>query len=149
MPLNQSRYAGSAWLAQTSSKPIPDIQVIIIEDDEPTRIALRTALRSQPGIEVASEATNGETGLVLLESIAVDMAVVDATLPDMPLADFIPKMQAVQAESYVQPSKLVVLVPADQDAEPSTILAAGVQGVCRKDGSIAELADLIRQIHAT
>ncbi len=46
-----------------------DIQAIIVEDDKPTRIALRTALRSQPGIEVASAATNGETGLVWLASL--------------------------------------------------------------------------------
>ncbi len=125
-----------------------DIQVILVEDDEPTRIALRTALRSQPGIEVASEATNGETGLVLLESIDVDVAIVDATLPDMSLADFIPKMREVQAESYVQSSKLLILLTPEQEAASSDVLAAGAEGVCRKDAPIAELADRVRQIYA-
>src|SRR5512146_2985114 len=126
-----------------------DIQVILVEDDEPTRIALRTALRAQPGIEVASEATNGETGLVLLESIDVDVAIVDATLPDMPLAEFIPKMHAVQADSYVQTSKLLILLAPGQEAEGPDLLAAGAQGVCPKETPIAELADRVRQIHAS
>lgn len=125
-----------------------DIQVILVEADEPTRIALRTALRSQPGIEVASEATNGETGLVLLESIDVDVAIVAASLPDMPLTEFIGKMRAVQAESYVQPSKLLILLPPEQEAIGPDLLAAGVDGVCRKDAPITELADRVRQIHA-
>ncbi|WP_448565158.1 response regulator [Trichothermofontia sp.] len=126
-----------------------DIQVLLVEDDESIRLALRTALRSQPGIEVASEATNGETGLVLLESIDIDVAIVDATLPDMSIVEFVPKMQAVQAESYVQPSKLLVLLAPGQEAEGPALLAAGAQGVCPKDAPIAELADRIRQIHAS
>ncbi len=92
----------------------------------------------------------GKTDLVLLEpiDIDIDVAVIDATLPDMPLADFIPKMQAVQVDSYVHPPKLLVLVPAELEAEKSNILAAGVQGVCRKDAPIAELADPLRKVHA-
>ncbi|MGL4502809.1 MAG: hypothetical protein ACRC78_02370 [Planktothrix sp.] len=45
------------------------IRIAIIEDNEETRLNLRKNLRSQPGIEVASEATNAEIGLVLLESM--------------------------------------------------------------------------------
>jgi len=125
-----------------------DIQVILVEDDEPTRIALRHALRSQPGIEVASEATNGETGLVLLESIDVDVALVDVTLPDMALADFIRHMQARQADSCVRPSKLVILLAPGQVATMAEAQAIGAHGVCQKEAPIAELAELIRQVHA-
>jgi hypothetical protein len=44
-----------------SSRTVKDVQVVIVEGDEAARIVLRKGLRSQPGLEVASEATNGET----------------------------------------------------------------------------------------
>ncbi|MGB8701637.1 MAG: response regulator, partial [Thermosynechococcaceae cyanobacterium] len=109
-----------------------DIQLILVEADQPTRVALRTALRSQDGIEVASEATNGETGLVLLESIDVDVAVVDAHLPDMDLGTFVRQMRTVQAESFVTPSKLLILVNPDQDLELISLVATGAEAYCSK-----------------
>jgi anaerobic magnesium-protoporphyrin IX monomethyl ester cyclase len=125
-----------------------DIQIVLVEADQPTRLALRTALRSQDGIEVASEATNGETGLVLLESIDVDVAVVDAHLPDMDLGTFVRQMRAVQAESNVTPSKLLILVNRDPDVEVSAIAAVGAEAYCSKHAPIEQLADAVRQVAA-
>jgi anaerobic magnesium-protoporphyrin IX monomethyl ester cyclase len=90
-----------------------DIQIVLVEADQPTRVTLRTALRSQDGLEVASEATNGETELVLLESIDVDVAVVNANLPDMDLMTFVQNMRTLQTESYVTSSKMLVLIPTN------------------------------------
>jgi len=123
------------------------IQVAVIEDDEQTRINLRVNLRSQNGIEVASEATNGETGLVLLESIDVDVAVVDGTLPDMDLVKFIRMARKVQANSYVIPSKILVLVTADQQSVLSEAVAAGADAFCLKDANIQQLAEAVRITH--
>jgi anaerobic magnesium-protoporphyrin IX monomethyl ester cyclase len=122
------------------------IQVAVIEDDQQTRIDLRVNLRAQKGIEVASEATNAETGLVILESIDVDVAVVDSTLPDMELAKFIRNARKVQANSYVIPSKILVLVSGDR-ASVSSAIAAGADGICLKDASIEQLANAIRITH--
>lgn len=127
---------------------IHDIQIILVESDQPTRVALRTALRSQEGIEVASEATNGETGLVLLESIDVDVAVVDAHLSDMDLGTFVRQMRAVQAESFVTPSRLLVLVNPEQDLDLMSMIATGAEAYCSKQASIEQLADAVRQAAA-
>lgn len=137
----------------TSSAPLPvhhaqdDIQVAIIEADQQTRIRLRTDLRSQSGIEVASEATNAETGLVLLESIDVDVAVVDSTLPDMDLAKFIRSARKVQANSYVIPSKILVLINPEQQSLLSDVLAAGADAVYLKNAPIEQLANAVRVTH--
>lgn len=120
------------------------IQVAVIEDDQQTRIDLRVNLRAQTGIEVASEATNAETGLVLLESIDVDVAVVDSTLPDMELVKFIRNARRVQANSYVIPSKILVLVTSDQQSVLSDALKAGANGFCLKDAPIEKLAEAVR-----
>lgn len=128
-------------------QPQDVIQVAIIEADQQTRINLRVDLRSQPGIEVASEATNGETGLVLLESIDVDVAVVDGTLPDMDLVKFIRSARKVQAGSYVIPSKILVLVTPEQQPMLAPALAAGVDAFCLKDAPIQHLATAVRITH--
>jgi len=125
-------------------QPHDVIQVAVIEMDEPTRINLRVNLRSQPGIEVASEATNGETGLVLLESIDVDVAVVDATLPDMDLVKFIRSARKIQASSYVIPSKILALVTPDQQALLAKALAAGLDAFCLKSAPIKRLAEAVQ-----
>lgn len=120
------------------------IQVAVVEADEQTRISLRVDLRAQPGIEVASEATNAETGLVLLESIDVDVAVVDSTLPDMDLAKFIRSARKVQANSYVIPSKILVLVDPKQLSSVSDAIAAGADGICSKKAPIEQLVNAVR-----
>lgn len=122
------------------------IQIAIIEDNEEIRLNLRKNLRSQPGIEVASEATNAETGLVLLESIDIDVAVVDSTLPDMDLVKFIRKVRKVQGGSYVIPSKILVLVTDPEFMAPE-VLEAGAHGFCLKDVPIQHLANTVRMIH--
>lgn len=123
------------------------IQVAVIEDEEETRLNLRKNLRSQPGIEVASEATNAETGLVLLESIDVDIAVVDSTLPDMNLVKFIRVARKVQGNSYVIPSKILVLVTPDQESIISEALEAGANGFCLKDAPIQKLANAVQTLY--
>ncbi len=124
-----------------------DIQVIVVEDNEQQRLSLRAALRAQPGIEVASEATNGTTGLVLLESIDVDVAVVDSSLPDMSLAEFVAQMRSLQAESCVVESRLLVLLDPNTEASWSHSLAVEADGYCVKTAPIEQLADMVQRIH--
>jgi anaerobic magnesium-protoporphyrin IX monomethyl ester cyclase len=62
---------------------------------------------------VASEATNGETGLVLLESIYVDVVVVNADLPDMSITQFIQRVRGM--ETPFQSYKLLVLTGENCD----------------------------------
>lgn len=124
-----------------------DIQTILVEAEEQTRIALRMALRSQPGIEVASEATNGTTGLVLLESIDVDVAVVDATLPDMSIREFIHQMHELQLDSTVKPSKLLILLDVQDPLTVAEALILNAEGYCLKTAAIEQMAVAIRQIN--
>jgi len=132
------------------SRPLHEIiQVAIVEAHQQTRIDLRINLRSQDGIEVASEATNAETGLVLLESIDVDVAVIDASLPDMDVAKFIRMARKVQANSYVTSSRILVLVAPDQQSLASDALTAGADAVCLKTAPIQQLADAVRTAYRT
>lgn len=125
-----------------------DIQTILIEPDEQTRVALRATLRSQPGIEVASEATNGTTGLVLLESIDVDVAILDADLPDMSIVEFTQQMHERQLDSGITSSKLLILLDLGDPQKLLDAWAVQAEGYCRKNASIEEMAEAIRHIYA-
>jgi anaerobic magnesium-protoporphyrin IX monomethyl ester cyclase len=118
-----------------------DVQVVIVDADEPRRIELRKGLRSQEGIEVASEATNGETGLVLLDSIYVDVVVVDATLPDMSITQFIQRVRGM--ETPFQSYKLLVL--ADAECDFATLDQQQV-AYCPRHISMAALARAVVQV---
>jgi anaerobic magnesium-protoporphyrin IX monomethyl ester cyclase len=132
---------------QTQLYPHDVIQVAVVEADEQTRFNLQMNLRSQSGIEVASEATNAETGIVLLESIDVDVAVVDGTLPDMDLVKFIRMARKAQANSYVIPSKILVLVSPGNLSVVSDAIAAGADALYLKGAPIEQLANAIKITH--
>lgn len=136
------------FLIELTPIPMNDIQTIVVETDEQTRVALRMALRSQPGIEVACEATNGTTGLVLLESIDVDVAIVNMALPDMSIEEFTQKMRAIQEDGGVIQSHLFILVDPQNCPDGETIWALQASGYGRTNAPIEEMAEAIRQIYA-
>ncbi len=118
-----------------------ELQLIIVHGDETSRIALRKGLRSQPGLEVASEATNGETGLILLDSIIVDVAIVTAQLPDMSLSTFWQRAQAQAGSCH--PFKLLVLTEA---ATPLEVLEEAGMAHCPADWPPEKIAEIIQSL---
>lgn len=129
--------------AQEPDSRESDVQVVLIDADEPRRIELRKGLRTQDSIEVASEATNGETGLVLLESISVDVVVVDATLPDMSIAQFIQRVRGM--ETPFQSYKLLVLADAECDM---TTLEQQQVAYYPRNSSMENLAQAVLDLQA-
>jgi len=124
-----------------------DIQVIIVESDEATRIRLRNELRQQAGIEIASEATNGETGLVLLESIPVDLAIAPMILSDMDGVTFTEKVRQLQAEDEDLNFKILLRCSLAEEEQVIAAFAAGAEAYCRDDLTIEELAEKVKTVH--
>lgn len=126
-----------------------DIQTILIETGEQTRVTRRVALRSQPGIEVASEATNGTTGILLLESIDVDVAIVDAKLPDMSISEFTQQMRDLQVEAWgVKASKLLILIDPQDRRSLFDAWAVQAEGYCQRNASVEQIAEAIHHIYS-
>jgi anaerobic magnesium-protoporphyrin IX monomethyl ester cyclase len=130
----------SAESAAAAGGAQQDLQVVIVEADEAARIALRRGLRAESGIEVASEATNGTTGLVLLDSIVVDVVVVSEPLPDMDLAEFV---QRAQRQNPCQPIRLLVLSDAPARLPQDTDLALAH---CPRHSSMGAVAAAVRAL---
>ncbi len=125
------------------------IQVFLIEDQEQTRIRLRNALRAQPGIDIYSEATNAETGLVLLTSVAGgDVALVDMSLPDQNGVNLVQAFRQTQPQTDNPQLKLCMLLEPENDLESLSAFTAGADSYCYKTAPIEQLTEVIRLTHA-
>jgi anaerobic magnesium-protoporphyrin IX monomethyl ester cyclase len=121
-----------------------EIEVVLIEDNESIRIALREGLREQEGIQIYSEATNGETGLVLLSSVGGNVAVIDLSLPDMDGIELIEKFRQIQDQCHNPQMKLLILTELSNTQEVIAAFASGAESYCLKNASIEKLATAVR-----
>ena len=59
------------------------IRALIVDDDVPTRVGVRTILSSEPDIEVVGEAATGGEALELAAQLEPDVVLMDVRLPDI------------------------------------------------------------------
>lgn len=125
-----------------------DIQVFLIEDNESLRIGLRNGLRSRDGIEIYSEATNADTGLVLLKSVGGgDVALVDMSLPDRDGGELTKEFREVQKDSDNPDLKICLLIDDSQPTEIDRALTVEADSYCLKNAPISKIADMVQQTH--
>ena len=125
-----------------------DIQVFLIEDNESLRIGLRNGLRSRDGIDIYSEATNADTGLVLLKSVGGgDVALVDMSLPDRDGGELTKEFREVQKNSDNPDLKICLLIDDSQRTEIDRALTVEADSYCLKNAPIAKIADMVQQTH--
>ena len=57
------------------------VRVLIVDDQEPFRVAARMVVEATDGFEVVAEAETGEDGVALAESLEPDLVLMDVNLP--------------------------------------------------------------------
>jgi anaerobic magnesium-protoporphyrin IX monomethyl ester cyclase len=125
-----------------------DIQVFLIEDNESLRIGLRNGLRSRDGIDIYSEATNADTGLVLLKSVGGgDVALVDMSLPDRDGGELTKEFREVQKNSDNPDLKICLLIDDSQPTEIDRALMVEADSYCLKNAPISKIVDMVQQTH--
>ena len=60
-----------------------DVQVLVVDDQAPFRMAMRSVLRHLPGFALAGEAETGEQSIELVPSLAPQLVLMDINLPGM------------------------------------------------------------------
>jgi DNA-binding NarL/FixJ family response regulator len=125
-----------------------DINVVLIEDHDLTRIGLRTALKQQSGIQVLGEAANATQGLKVLDEKQPDVAVVDIGLPDMDGIELTQRFRQLQAEKENPKTKVLILTMHDSEDAVLAAFAAGADSYCMKDISIERLVEAIQATQA-
>ncbi|MFC4013624.1 response regulator [Nonomuraea purpurea] len=115
---------------------------MIVDDQELLRNGLTMVVRSQPDMEVAAEAADGLEALKALESLRVDVVVMDIRMP---------RMDGVTATREIQrlddPPKVLALTTFDLDEHALAALRAGASGFMLKDAPGEEIIAAIRHVH--
>ena len=120
-------------MEQQTSAP----RVVVIDDHPIFRNALRELL-TEHGIPVVGEAAEGEQGVVLVEELAPDLAVMDISMPG------ISGIEATRRIRATCPATRVLVLTVSPDPETVTeAVAAGACGYLLKD---AEPADIVMGI---
>ena len=119
------------------------IRLLICDDSDFLRAALRATLAEQPEITVVGEAADGHE--------AVDLAL--ALSPDVILMDVrMPKKSGIEAASEIKDTlphvKILMLTISDDEADLYEAIKAGASGYLLKEIPIEEVADAIRSVWA-
>lgn len=135
--------AQSIPLVHIQTRTMSQINVVLIEDHDLTRVGLKTALQQQDGIQVVGEAANAGQGLRLLESTKPDVAVVDIGLPDMDGIELTRRFKQAQQDHDQHHTKVLILTMHDSEESILAAFAAGADSYCMKDISIERLTEAL------
>jgi DNA-binding NarL/FixJ family response regulator len=117
------------------------IRVLIVDDHELLRAALRSRLERENGITVVGDAGSAERAVVVARALQPDLILLDLLLPRKNGYDVIPEL------AEVAPNAKVLVVSSQ--AAPSSVrraLSAGAAGYVPKRSSDGELLAAIRLV---
>jgi len=109
------------------------IRVVLIEDHDLTRAGLRAALQQCEEIAVVGEATNGVSGLRLLEIARPDVAIIDVGLPGIDGIDLTRRVKELPLSPGAVRTKVLILTLEDNEEVVLAAFAAGADSYCTKD----------------
>ena len=115
------------------------ITIVLADDHEVVRTALRMLLESEDGIEVVAEASDVEWAVRYLLGHKPTVLVLDLNMPGRDSLDAVPDMKKASPET-----EIVVLTMQDDPAFARQALQAGVNGYVLKEAAEAELVEAVR-----
>ncbi|MBW3079379.1 response regulator [Bifidobacterium simiiventris] len=122
------------------------INVMIVDDQRPTRMGFTLMLCKDPTLAMIAQAANGREAVDMLSLLEAQ----GRSLPDVILMDVrMPVMDGIDATGEITKRwphvRIVILTTYDQDSYAFAALSAGASGFLLKD---VHAADLCRAIHA-
>jgi two-component system NarL family response regulator len=117
------------------------IRVMLVDDHQLVREALRDAIARETDIDVVGEAGNGQIALALVQQCQPDVIVLDVGLPDMSGAEVARKMR-----SLCEKVKLVALSGYNDKRFVTEMLRAGATAYVAKSSAGIELVRAIRAV---
>jgi DNA-binding NarL/FixJ family response regulator len=117
----------------------PPIRILIADDHALFRLAIRTLLRTVPGLTIVGEATTGAEAVDLAGQLAPDLVLMDLQMPDV---------SGIQATRDIarasRSTRILVLTLFQDDDSVFAALRAGAIGYIVKDTDEEELIRAIR-----
>ncbi|NJL01356.1 MAG: response regulator transcription factor [Spirulinaceae cyanobacterium SM2_1_0] len=116
------------------------IKVALIEDDDLTRLSLKTALQQSERINYCGEAAEGAAGLRLLNQQHPDVAIIDIGLPGFDGIELTRRFKAMAGDTA---TKILILTLNDSESAVMAAFAAGADSYCMKDTKLELLLEAI------
>jgi DNA-binding NarL/FixJ family response regulator len=117
------------------------IRLIVVDDHPVVRDGLKGMLASQPDLEVAGEAANGEEAVALAGRLHPDVVLMDLR---MPVLDGVTATRRIREQWPRMP--VLVLTTYDADSDIMRAVEAGAKGYILKDAPREELFRAIRLV---
>jgi CheY-like chemotaxis protein len=117
-------------------------KIIIVEDNDVYRAALKGLINAQDHLEVVAEAGSGGEALKIIKQFPADLVLLDLRLPDRSGYDILPEI------SKSADAKILVLTILESDHNIRAAFEAGADGYCFKDVSSQELINAISSVLA-
>lgn len=119
------------------------IHVLVVDDHPPMRMGLVALIRSQPGMEVIAEASDGEEAIEVYDDVRPDVVLMDLRMPG------IGGVEAILAIRKKHPdARVIVLSTYDLDEDIHRAIQSGAKSYLLKDMSTEEIVSTIREVHA-
>nr|WP_239000829.1 response regulator transcription factor [Jiangella asiatica] len=118
------------------------IRVMLADDENLIRSALRALLSLEDSVEVVAEAASGDEAMAMARAHRPDVAVLDLQLPDL---DGISVAAAIHAE--VPGCRTMIVTSHGRPGYLKRALAVGVGGFLPKTVSASVLAEVVRTVH--
>ncbi|MDD3157727.1 MAG: response regulator transcription factor [Anaeromusa sp.] len=119
------------------------IRIILADDHSVLRVGLKMLLESESHFSVVGEAADGEELLILLEKTAVDVVVVDLSMPKMGGLECIKEIR-----SRGMDVKILVLTMFGDETYIREVMQAGANGYVEKQAVDAELFAALKAVAA-
>lgn len=123
-------------------EPGTTIRVLVVDDHPPMRIGLVALIKSQPGMDVVAEASDGEEAIEVYDDVRPDIVLMDLRMPG------IGGVEAILAIRKKHPdARVIVLSTYDLDEDVHRALQSGAKSYLLKDMSTEEIASTIRSVY--
>ena len=136
-------FASQRRMMKPLAKSAPTVRLLIAEDYQISRTALRALLESEPDFSVVGEASDGAEVVALVSRLRPDILLLGLSEPKMRALDAIRELRAFQS-----PCRIVVLAPAIEKSRIIEALRLGARGVILKDSATPLLFKCVRQVMA-
>ena len=117
------------------------IRLMLVDDHEVVRTALKSFLENQTDLTVVAEASSGQEALRVAQAACPDVTVMDITMPDMD------GLEATRQMRTICPKTQILALTVHQDKQYFfEMLAAGAAGYLTKQAAAEDLVSAIRAV---
>ena len=117
------------------------LRILVVDDHPPMRMGLVSLIRSQPGMDVVAEASDGEEAIEVYDDVLPDVVLMDLRMPG------IGGVEAILAIRKKHPeARVIVLSTYDADEDILRALQSGAKSYLLKDMSTEEIVSTICEV---